>query len=305
MSTASVASVQTRISLQNILVATDFSPCSEAAIPYALGLAKRYGSKVFTVYVMPHQVLVESAQPDPVQARRTAERKLAEVAKTEAAQGIKHEEVIREGEVPDVITNLVRKQRIDLMVMGTCGRKGVDKLLLGSVAEAIFRIAECPVLTIGPRVVRGPKPDGALRRILYATDFGPESVNALPFALSFAEENRAQLTLLHVSAEPPPLLTEPEPGGMPVVDPRDVVKTTESQLRKLIPAGVSLWQEPTFMVQFGPPAEIMLKIAEQDFDMIVLGVKRPKALTKHVGASVAYKVISESPCPVLSVSAQY
>lgn len=301
----STVGVQTRISLQNILVATDFSPCSEAAIPYALGLAKRYGSKVFTLYVMPHQVFVESPQPDPVQIRRTAERKLAEIAKTEAAQGIKHEEVIREGEVPDAITNLVRKQRIDLIVMGTCGRKGVDKLLLGSVAEAVFRIAECPVLTIGPRVVRGPKLDGALRRILFATDFGPESVVALPFALSFAEESRAQLTMLHVSPEPPPQLAEPEPGGMPVVDPREVVKATESQLRKLIPEGVSLWQEPTFKALFGPPAETILKIAEQDFDMIVLGVKRPKALTKHLGAGVAYKVVTESPCPVLSVSSRY
>jgi len=304
MSTVGVQTRISRISLQNILVATDFSPCSEAAIPYAFGLAKRYGSKVFTVYVVPHQVFVESAQPDPAQARRTAEWKLAEIAKTEAAQGIKHEEVIREGEVPEVITKLVRKQRIDLIVMGTCGRKGVDKLLLGSVAEAIFRVAECPVLTIGPRV-RGPKPDGGLRRILFATDFGPESVEALPFALSFAEENRARLTLLHVSPEPPPLLTEPEAGGMPVVDPGEVVKATESQLRKLIPEGVSLWQEPTFKALFGPPAETILKIAEQDFDMIVLGVKRPKALTKHLGAGVAYKVVTESPCPVLSVSSRY
>jgi nucleotide-binding universal stress UspA family protein len=306
----STVGVQTGVSFENILVATDFSPCSEAALPYALGLAKRYGSKVYTAYVMPHQVFVESAQPDLIQARRTAERKLAEIANMEAIQGIKHGELIREGEVPEVIANLIRQQRIDLLVMGTSGRKGVSKLLLGSVAEVVFRTAECPVLTIGPRVVRGPKPNGTLspvfRQILFATDFGPESVDALPFALSLAEENRARLTLLHVSPEPLPVLPEPEPGGMPiVVDTREVVKSAEGHLRRLIPEGAPVWHEPTYMVQFGPAAETILKFAEQNVDLIVLGVKRPGALTKHLGAGVAYKVVSEAPCPVLTVGPRF
>ena len=304
----STVGVQTRISLslENILVATDFSPCSEAALPYAFELAKRYGSMIHTVYVMPHEVFVESAEPDPTKARGAAEKKLAEIGNMETRQGIRHEEIIREGEVPEVIANLVGQLRIDLVVMGTSGRKALGKLLLGSVAEAIFRTVECPVLTIGPRVARGLKPNGELRRILYATDFGPESVDALPFALSLAEENRARLTLLHVSPEPLPLLPEPEPGGMPiVVDTGELVNSIEGHLRKLMPEGMALWQEPTFMVQFGPAAETILKIAEQNFDLIVLGVKRPTALTKHLGAGVAYKVISESPCPVLSVGAVF
>jgi nucleotide-binding universal stress UspA family protein len=59
------------------------------------------------------------------------------------------------------------------------------------------------------------------------------------------------------------------------------------------------------MVQFGPAAETILKIAEQNFDLIVLGVKRSTALTKHLGAGVGYNVISKSPCPVLSVGAVF
>lgn len=301
----SAIGVQTRISLENILLATDFSPCSEEAVPYALGLAKRYGSKIWTLYVMPHPVYVEPGQSYLSDTRHTAEQKLAEIGSMETVLGIRHGELIREGNVPEVIAKLTRQQRINLIVMGTCGRKGVDKLLLGSVAEAVFRTAECPVLTIGPRVVRGLVPDGDLRRILYATDFGPESVDALPFALSLSEEHRAHLTLLHVSPEPPPLLAEPEAGGMPIFDPREVAESVERDLRQLVPDDTALWQEPAYMVQFGPAAETILKIAEQNVDLVVLGVKRRGLLTKHLRAGVAYKVICESPCPVLTVGARF
>lgn len=217
---------------------------------------------------------------------------------------MEHKELIEQGEVPEVLSKLVRKHGIELIVIGTGGRKGLEKLLLGSVAEEVFRNAECPVLTIGPHAARW-KIDGNLQHILFATDFGPESLHALPYAISLAEENRARLTLLHVAPEPRVGLPEPEPGTMPGVDPGEVATSTETQLRALIPEGTQLWHEPEYMVQFGTPAEMILKIAAQAVDMIVLGVKRPAALTKHMGAGVAYKVASEAPCPVLSVGARY
>lgn len=298
-------SVATRVSLQNILLTTDFLPCAEATLPYALGLARRYGSTLHVVNVLPHVVFVEAETPDPVEIRRMAEKKMADLARSEAFKGIKHQELLEEGEVAEVLCNLVRKYHIDLIVMGTCGRKGVDKLLLGSVAELVYRTAECAVLTLGPHVVRGLKIDGELRHILFATDFGPESLHGLPYALSLAEEHKARLTLLHVAPEPSPLLPEPEPGSLPVLSPEQVVGFTERQLRDLVPAGAKLWHEPEYMVQFGTPAETVLKIAEQNVDLIVLGVRRPAALTPHMGMGVAYRIVCEAPCPVLSVGAKY
>ncbi|HYA63773.1 MAG TPA: universal stress protein, partial [Candidatus Sulfotelmatobacter sp.] len=118
-----------------------------------------------------------------------------------------------------------------------------------------------------------------------------------------AEEHRARLTLLHVAPEPRAPLPEPEPGTMPVVEPGEVAVSTETQLRALIPEGTQLWHEPEYMVEFGIPAEMIVKMAAQTVDMIVLGVKRPAALTKHLGAGVAYRVACEAPCPVLSVGA--
>ena len=292
----------TRIKLQNILFATDFSPSAQSALSHALDLARRYGAVLYTVNVLPHTPFVEAAEPDPERAKLSADRRLTELMRSVSRKDVEHQELIEQGETPEVLSKLVRKHGIDLIVIGTGGRKGLGKLLLGSVAEEVFRNAECPVLTMGPHATRW-NIDGNLQHILFATDFGPESVHGLPYAISLAEENHARLTLLHVASEPGIALPEPEPGAMPVVDPSEVVASTEKQLRTMIPEGAQLWHEPEYMVQFGSPAETIVRIAGQTTDMIVLGVKRPKALTKHLGEGIAYKVACDAPCPVLSVGA--
>ena len=296
--------VPTRVKLKNILFATDFTPSAQLALSYACNLAHAYDAEVYSVNVLPHLPFVEGVQPDPEQIRLLAEQQLAALVGSESFKGIRHKELILQGEVAEVLAKLVRNYEIDLIVIGTSGRKGLQKLLMGSVAEEVFRNAECPVLTVGPHATGCPA-DGKVRHILYATDFGPESVHGLPYAISLAEENRAGLTLLHVAPEPVVALPEPEPGTLPVLNPDEVAASTEKQLRALIPDGAQLWHEPEYMVQFGPPAETIVKVAAQRADMIVLGVKRPTALTKHLGAGVAYRVACDATCPVLSVGARF
>jgi nucleotide-binding universal stress UspA family protein len=294
----------TRIQLKNILFATDFTHSAQLALSYACSLAHGYEADVYSVNVLPHLVFVEGVQPDPEQIRLSAEQQLTALVGSESFRGIRHKELIKEGEVAEVLSTMVRNYEIDLIVIGTSGRRGLQKLLMGSVAEEVFRNAECPVLTVGPHATNWPA-DGKLRHILYATDFGPESVHGLPYAISLAEENRARLTLLHVAPEPVGPLPEPQPGTVPLLDPDEVAAYSEEQLRALIPEGAQLWHEPEYMVQFGPPAETIVKVAAERADMIVLGVKRPTALTKHLGAGVAYRVACEATCPVLSVGARF
>lgn len=292
----------TRITLQDILVATDFSGCAESAVKYALGMARRYGSTLHLVHVLPEMPFVESTDPDPDRIRRSAEQRLANMAASEAFRGIRHTETIQTGEVAQALADLGRAKAIDLIVLGTQGRSGIEKFLLGSVAEEAFRSALCPVLTVGPHVTRGAG-NAKLQHILYATDFGPESAHGVPYALSLAEENHARFTLLHV-AHCGVALPEPVAGGLPVIAPNVEVANSQRQLRALVPQDIGLWHEPEYLVRFGPPVETILEAAAQDVDMIVLGVKRPAALTKHLGSGVAYRVVCEAPCPVLTVGEQ-
>jgi len=289
-----------RIKLRNILFATDFSPSAQTGLDHAADLARRYGAVLYAVHVLPHMPFVEAAQPDPEQVRSLAEQRMQDLTGSAPFKEVQHKELIVQGEIADVLLNLVLEHAIDLIVIGTGGRKGLEKLLLGSVAEEIFRNAECPVLTTGPHATRWGI-DGNLQHILFATDFGPESLHALPYALSFAEEHRARLTLLYAPQFPPHL-----PEFRPE-DPKELLARGRDRLRALIPEGTQLWHEPEYLVQFGAPsevAEIILKIAAESADMIVLGAKRKHpSVTKHLGTGVAYKVACEALCPVLSVGA--
>jgi nucleotide-binding universal stress UspA family protein len=288
-----------RIKLRNILFATDFSSAEQSGLPHAIDLARRYGGVLYTVHVLPHWQFFEAAETDPEEARRLAKQQMNQLTSSASFKDVEHKEMIVQGEVAKVLLDLALDHAIDLIVIGTGGRKGLGKLLLGSEAEEIFRNAECPVLTTGPHATRWGA-EGNLQHILFATDLGPESLHALPYALSLAEQNRARLTLLYVSQFP---LNLPE---FRPEDPQEMLVRGRDRLRTLIPERTHLWHEPEYLVQFGSPheiAEIILKIAAQSADMIVLGAKRkpPTTVTKHLGAGVAYKVACEAPCPVLSV----
>lgn len=107
------------------------------------------------------------------------------------------ESILARGELKDVLPELIQRYEIDLLVLGSHGRHGIDKLILGSTAEQIFRVASCAVLMIGPTATPHAAHSQTLNRILFATDFSPTSLHALRYALSLAEENEAGVVLLH------------------------------------------------------------------------------------------------------------
>jgi len=297
-------SAPARIQLQNILFATDFSPAAQVVLSHVLDISRYYGATLFTVHVLPHVPFVEAPIPDPEKDTASAYAQLAKLVSLVSWKDVTHKEIIERGDVPEVLAKLIQQFDIDLVIVGCGGRHGFGKLLLGSVAEDVFRHATCPVLTFGPQSARRHT-DGHLQHILFATDFGRESVHALPYALSLAEENHARLTMVYVAPEPGMVLPEPELGALPTFERTDLATYSERLLRSLIPEAMPLWREPEYMVLFGPPAEMIAGAAHDDVDLIVVGVKRPTLLTKHFGQGVAYRLSCEAPCPVLSVSAWY
>jgi len=294
----STIDTKTRVSLKNILYATDFSPTAESALPYVLGLAKRFGATVHALHVrFPATYPVAGPEGMP-QVMEAAEEQAQQESKQlhELLAGLPHEVLISEGDIWTTINDTVQQQKIDLIVIGTRGRTGIGRALLGSVAEEIFRRAPCPVLTVGPHVSKDTQRRLEMKEILYATDFSPESLAALPYATSLAQENQARLTLLHV-------IGEPKVGEL--VHPEHYVDSTLRQLRKLMPPDAELWCEPKFMVEQGPAADKIMEVAiARGADLIVLGVRSAEGrmgVTTHLLRPITHRVITQAQCPVLTV----
>lgn len=292
--------VRTRIQLKNILFATDFSPASRLTIPYALELAKHYGAKLYALHVRPPVV---NPMTPPVSwkgleeaANRESEQQRKELLT--ALAGIQSEILLNEGDLWSNLEAIMEAVKIDLIVMGTRGRSGVVKLLLGSTAERIFRQAPCPVLTVGPHSLGEPKRGGEFSRILFATDFSPESVAAAPYAISLAQEYQAYLTLLHV-------VEEPKAGDL--VHPSELTESSTQLLHNLVPPDAELWCVPEYVVARGLVAEKILEVATQSkADLIVLGVRQASGFAgaaTHLPIAIAHKVVSHATCPVLTVRA--
>ncbi len=152
--------IKTRAALavKNVLFATDFSATSEAALPYATAICRRYGSTLHLAHVLSDaNILLLSGGVDYVSmgtlyedAHTEANQKLDAISSR--LEGISHHNYVRHGQVWKSLEGIVAENEIDLIVLGTHGRTGLGKLLLGSVAEDILRHAPCPVLTVGPKV---------------------------------------------------------------------------------------------------------------------------------------------------------
>ncbi len=290
-----------RIALKNILFATDFSVCSNAALPYALSVARRYGATLHAAHVMPTKAELILLAPEdwPTTAEDEDKRIQPYLDQLEKQlQAIPHSVLTPRGNVAKTIVQIIEEHEIDLLVLGTHGRAGVGKLFIGSVAEEVFRRAACPVLSIGPNVSR--KPDGEIqfRRILFATDFSEDSLAALPYAVSLAEEDEAQLALLHVVEQP----------AAGIVDLEEAKASLLRRLKELVPLEAEPWCHAEclleFSEQFAPPANRILEIArDQAADLIVLGVRPvhgPLGLATHLASTTAH-ILTKASCPVLTV----
>ena len=286
---------RTRITLENILFATDFSAASDAAAPIAIQIARRYGAKIYGVHVNGSDPYVATA-PEAWAAMAEATERTAKEAAARLngqLQGIEHEVVIGEGKIWDVMSDLIKQKEIDLVVLGTRGRTGFGKTLLGSVAEQILRQSPCPVLTVGPHVNLWSEEYGKMREILYATDLAADFPMAAPYAVSLAQENQAHLVLLHV--------VEGLKAG-DLVDSPEVVDLKERKLQQLVTQQAGLWCDPSYIVEQGPAAEKILDVAKRRHtDLIVLGARPANGLATHLNRGTVHKVVSQATCPVLTV----
>jgi len=283
-----------RLSLKNILLPTDLSPTSRAAVPFARALAEIYGSTILFAHAVPPEPHLQvpldrlPAQDDVVW--QDARQRCAEFVHDQSLGAIPHKILLDRGDVGDVIPAMIEEEGIDMVILATHGRRGVTKVLLGSAAEKIYRSATCSVLTVGPKARESR--DWKLRRILCPVDISEDPEPVLQYALSLAEENQSKFIVMQ---------------SIPLV-PWQHRAAVEMQARlgleNLIPEQAKDWCVPEFVVRWEHPATAILHEAEsRGADLVVMSVHRSRAISfsAHLPWAVASEVVSRAPCPVLTV----
>jgi nucleotide-binding universal stress UspA family protein len=273
--------------MKTILCAIDFSPLSEAVLRYAQALARKESAHLLLVHIVDALPVVAPGAPVQYeQAIATARKHLQDMSRDLAAGNA--EIVVEAGDPAVELLELAGERKADLIVLGTHGRSGVDKLLMGSTAEEVLSMAECPTITIGPAVQLSQQPE--IRRVLVPLDFSPQSLAAIEPALEIARTWDAEFFLLHVLEQP-----------------RDAAAAS-ARLRAVLPASHGLRLAPDVRIARKEPGAGILDAAhELGADLVVLGLRHSVDLSRartHIARTVAQKVIPGAPCPVLTVIAR-
>jgi nucleotide-binding universal stress UspA family protein len=283
------------IELQRILYATDFSDASLAALPLVSTIAHKYGARVFAVNVSTStsyaMVSPEAAAALQHKDQLEARSKVKDLLNTGDLAGLSTTAVVRSGFPAQELERFVREHKIDLAILGTHGRTGMKHLLLGSVAEDLFRHLPCPVLTVGPNVSKTSLQATAIKHILFPTDLSDESQSVFPYLASLAAEYRASLTLLHVL--PVEAATNP--------DAKSLAEPLRREMQSIFAPHLDPHCPAEYIIDFGDAAERILAHAETGrADLIGLDVRKAGEITTHFRNTVAYRVVLQAQCPVLT-----
>lgn len=301
------------IELRQILCPVDFSEFSQRALDRAFAVARCYGSTVTALHVV--SPVPAAALPGPYYFGSETPPPMVLPPTDRGVVTAQVQRLVESERVPDVPVNvlveeasavyreiLAQADRLaaDLVVMGTHGRSGFERLFLGSTAEKVLRKARCPVLTVPPKapdaMPRGPVP---FIRILCAIDFSPSSKVALDYSISLAERADATLTLVHVIEVFPHYHELSPPAAVDVT-----AWTTEAnrRLREMVPDAVRARCTVKEVVSTGKAyREILALAADLDSDLIVMGVQGRGAADLLFLGSTTHHVIREARCPVLTL----
>lgn len=288
---------------QRILCPVDFSDFSLSAYEYALTLAEYYKAHLVTLHAIefskyPYADYVGATGDLADLSKALCEggkAKLREFVKKHSRHGVEPQLVVDQGNASDLILSFAQTHDIELIVMGTHGRRGFDRLVLGSTTDRVMRKASSPVLVVSNPAhnVMTTGPDGKhhLSRIVYCTDFSINSERALEYAISLAAEYGAELTMLHVVEGAPDPTTA-----------NAIITARREQLDKLISNEQREHLNMRTVVRCGKPyQEIVGYAKEVQAHLVVMTARGGDALDRAVFGSTTYRVIQLGPCPVLAI----
>ncbi len=285
------------LSIDRVLFPTDFSAGATCAFPQAVSVAARHDAELHLVSVP--ETTRESVKSLPVAANVLHEwlgpQSEATVADLEALTTVQRQ--LEAGSPPERLVAYAEGHDVDLVVMGTHGRRGIRRLMLGSVTEEVLRTAPCPVLT-----VRGDDesdPRSGVRRILAPVDFSDAAESAVRHAGELAETYDADLHLLHVVEE----VTYPSAYGVdpPFSSPDEVVGRVENTLGKQVRKEIGNGRVRVSATVGYAPWTILDFVEANDVDLIVIATHGRSGLDRVLLGSVAERVLRRSPVPVFLV----
>jgi nucleotide-binding universal stress UspA family protein len=300
------------IEMRRILCPVDFSDFSRRALDHAIAIARWYESTVTVLHVFSSVPLPVfgpgSAVFNPV-VLTAADREqllveLKEYVAAESAPGIATEALLREGNTTVEILDQAASMHADLLVIGTHGRSGFERLVLGSVAEKVLRKARCPVLSV-PRRLPDAVPSGPVlfKRIVCAVDFSDCSMQALNYAASLAQEADGRLTVVHVLA---PELAGQIGIGEEHLNLAALLRQREDEARQLlekaVPQSATAYCTVESLLPRGKPWREILQIAsDRQAELIVMGVQGRGAADLLLFGSTAHHIVRQAECPVLTL----
>ncbi len=280
------------VTFERILVPTDFSEISQCALEYAKTIAKQDSSELLLVHVNPPMNLMtppEAAWIDESEVQARGEQRLEQSGAALRCEGYRAQAISLTGPLYDELLSTVKQYKVDLIVLGTHGKKGLERLLLGSDAEAVLRRAGCPVLSVGPAVPNLQGKTWRIREIICATTLELRSAEIVAYAHKLAVLHQAELVLFHVKSSSD---REDDANWVSFEEayyryvPEDFGKGPRLRTRL---AGVS---RGTDIVDFAK---------RRGSDLIVMGVHPASSVMTHLTRGIASKVLAEAPCPVMTL----
>jgi nucleotide-binding universal stress UspA family protein len=293
--------------MNRILCPVDLSDVSRHAIDHAVVLARWYRASIAALHVA-NPIVIPSTDFTLVGVGTAASLTDEEVRSVRAqvmasfarATGVHVDVLVDNGHPVKQILERARSLPADLIVIGTHGASGFERLVLGSVTEKILRQAPCPVLTVPPHAhTTSTLP---FKRLLCAMDFSDPSLAALDLAFSLAQQGDADLTILHVfewPAEGEPLIYRS--FSVPEYL-QELERDAEARLDALIPESVRESCRPHLRVSHGKAYREILRIASQEAsDLIVMGVHGRNPFDLMLFGSTTNQVVRCATCPVLTL----
>ena len=276
----------------------DFFPASLQAADYAIGLARHCNAKLDLLHVVSPVLYNDEDYPLSLSEiigslERESGRQMKKLEGKARAAGVTAATAIRTGDVQNEILSAIRRAKADVLVMGTHGRRGMEKWFLGSVTEKMLRRSPIPVLTVhGSR--RPVKGIPALRRILVTTDFSEGTAEALNYAFFLARPNKAHVVLMHVLEEMRALTSEQYR--------EELAKRLQGALVKLIPADARKWCDIETRIESGTAYYTILKtLKKEKIDLLVMNTHGKGMLDRAILGSTSERVVRAARCPVMLV----